>query len=138
MPVPVLVLLLFALWTLLTLMFSLAPYRVGHIVSRQASIDDYRFPDVDQSERHRQALRAHVNCLENLAVYGALVLVMVYTGTFSPVLSVLAGVLFGFRVFHTLVHVGLPQRGKVLILRFSLFLVQFICLAWMGVYLLIV
>lgn len=137
MAVPVQVLLLFALWTLLTLVFSVGRYRLGEILSGRSAFEQYRFPDVDQSERHRQALRAHLNCLENLAVYGALVLVMVYTGNFAPVLSVLAIVLLGFRILHTFVHVAFPQRGNILILRFSLFLVQLVCLFWMGLYLLV-
>ncbi|MGD8318637.1 MAG: MAPEG family protein [Myxococcales bacterium] len=137
MPIPVLVLLLFALWTLLTLVVSVGKYRMAEILSGRSPFEQYRFPDVDRSETHRQALRAHLNCLENLAVYGALVLVMVYTGNFAPILSVLAIVLLGFRILHTFVHVALPQRGKILILRFSLFLVQLVCLFWIALYLLV-
>jgi uncharacterized MAPEG superfamily protein len=135
--IPVWVLLVFALWTLLTLVFSIGVYRFGKIFKGGSAFDTYRFPDVDQNERHRRALRAHMNCVENLPVYGALVVVMIYTGVFAPVLSVLAIVFMVFRVLHTFVHVGFTQKGKVTIVRFSLFVVQLVCMTWMGVYLVV-
>lgn len=137
MEIPVWVLLVFALWTLLTLAFSVGAYRMRNILGGQSPYDEYRFPDVDRSERHRRALRAHMNCLENLPVYAALVIVMIYTGVFTPTLSILAVVLMVFRVLHTLVHVGFRQQGKVTLVRFGFFAVQFVCMVWMGVYLLV-
>lgn len=135
MAIPVWVLLLFALWTLLTLAFSVGVYRMGKIFRGRSAFDAYRFPDVDQNERHRRALRAHMNCVENLPVYGALVIVMIYTGVFAPILDVLAIVLMVFRVLHTFVHVGFPQRGTITVVRFSFFAVQLVCMFWMGAYL---
>lgn len=137
MAIPVWILLIFALWTLLTLVFSIGVYRFGKIFRGGSAFDTYRFPDVDTNERHRRALRAHMNCVENLPVYAALVVVMVYTGTFAPILSVLAIVFMAFRVLHTFVHVGFPQEGQIVIVRFGLFAVQLVCLTWMGAYLIV-
>jgi uncharacterized MAPEG superfamily protein len=137
MAIPIWVLLIFALWTLLTLAFSVGAYRMGNILRGKSPYDQYRFPDVDRSERHRRALRAHMNCVENLPVYAALVVVMMYTGVFTPILSILAVVLMVFRVLHTFVHVAFRQEGKITLVRFSFFAVQFVCMLWMGVYLMV-
>ena len=44
-------------------------------------------------------MRAHLNCVENLPVYGAIVLVMVVSGAQSAMLDVLALTLIGARIW---------------------------------------
>ena len=134
MAVPVLVLLLFAFWTLFTMMGFIGAYRLSRIWTGRARPKEYAFPDLETSDWHRRATRAHLNCLETLAVYGAIVLAIVATGVSSPTLDRLAIVFLVARILHTLTHVFLPMRNRFVLLRFALFVVQLVCMIWMGVF----
>ena len=76
-------------------------------------------------------MRAHLNCLENLPIYGAIVLVIVLSGAKSPALDGLALTLIGARIVQTLIHVSSEQTNLLAYLRFSFFFVQLICMFWM-------
>ena len=76
-------------------------------------------------------MRAHLNCLENLPIYGAIVLVIVLSGAKSPALDGLALTLIGARIVQTLIHVPSEQTNLLAYLRFSFFFVQLICMFWM-------
>jgi uncharacterized MAPEG superfamily protein len=132
MTIPVWVLLLFALWTLLVLIVSVGTYRLSRIFKGQSRVREYAFPDLDKSDWHRRATRAHLNCVENLPVYGAIVVVIVISDLHSMVLDRLAVVFLAARIAQTLTHLLLPQTGRVTILRFVFFTVQLICMLWMG------
>ena len=54
-------------------------------------------------------MRAHANCVENLPVYGAVVVGLVASGIRSPLLDGLAIVLLLARVCQTIVHVAFWQ-----------------------------
>lgn len=132
MTIPVWVLLAFAGWTLLTLISTVGLYRWGHILSGRASLSEWN-PDVPQgSDWYRRAMRAHMNCVENLPVYGAIVVALVATGTTGPSLDVLAIVLIVARVCQTVLHIGTRPGEFTAGLRFSLFFVQLICMVVMG------
>src|SRR5690606_8093197 len=84
--------------------------------------------------RYRRAMRAHANCIENLPLYGAIVLAAVATGVGGPTLDALALVLLGARVVQTCVHV-IPEPTNAWVgVRFTFFAVQLACMVWMGVY----
>jgi len=78
-------------------------------------------------------MRAHMNCVESLPVYGAVVLTGAVSGVASAAYDALALTFIGARVGQTLVHVGTPQTERVALVRFSLFAVQLACMAAMGV-----
>src|SRR5262245_3494277 len=134
MTIPVWVLLAFAGWTLLTLIVSVGGYRLGKIFTGQVRPSQFAFPDIEQSSRHRRALRAHLNCVENLPVYGAIVVAIVATGLRSPTLDRLALIFLGARVAHTIVHLAFEQRNRVTLARFVLFVIQLVCMFWMGIF----
>jgi MAPEG family protein len=71
--IPVLVLLGFAGWTLLTLCISVGAYRWSLILTGRATLSEWRADIPQRSDWYRRAMRAHVNCVENLPVLGALV-----------------------------------------------------------------
>lgn len=132
MTIPVWVLLAFAVWTLLTLTTTVGVYRWGHILTGRASISEWN-PDVPQgSDWYRRAMRAHMNCVENLPVYGAIVVALVATGTTGPALDVLAIVLIVARVCQTLLHIGTRPGEFTAGLRFTFFFVQLVCMLAMG------
>ena len=90
MTIPVWVLLGFAAWTLLTLFTTIGVYRWTRILTGRASIAEWRADEVQGSEWYRRAVRAHMNCVENLPVYTATVVVLLALRLDRPVLDALA------------------------------------------------
>ena len=124
MSIPVLALLAFAVWTLLVLFGSVGVYRWSRILSGRARLTDFPADAPEGADWYKRAMRAHANCVENLPVFTALVVVILATGSKSPLLDALAVVVVAARVCQSLVHVGLPQSQAVIAVRFSFFLVQ--------------
>jgi len=73
-----------------------------------------------------------MNCVENLPVYGALVLVIVASGARGPWLDTLALVFLSARLLQTVTHVGFRLTDLTVTVRFGFFLVQLLCMVWMG------
>lgn len=135
MSIPVFVLLLFAVWTLLSMALTIGVYRWNRILSGRRRIVDFSEYRIEGRDWYRRALRAHANCVENLPVYGAIVLVIVVTGVSSPLVDVLAVSLLIARIVQTSVHIGLPHSDLSATLRFLFFFIQLICMLWLGIYL---
>jgi uncharacterized MAPEG superfamily protein len=133
MSIPVWVLLAFAVWSMLVLIFTIGTYRWGLIFAGRAEVKGFRADQVEGSDRYRRAMRAHLNCLENLPIYGAIVLAIVVSGARSSALDVLALTMIGARVTQTLIHVSREQTNLLASLRFAFFFVQLICMLWMTV-----
>ena len=123
----------FAGGTLATLLRTVGVYRWQQILAGRATAAQWR-ADVEQgSEWYRRAMRAHLNCVENLPVYGAIVLTGAHVGApASATYDALALTFLAARVGQTLVHVGSPPTERAAVARFSLFAVQFACMAAMG------
>jgi uncharacterized MAPEG superfamily protein len=133
MTIPVWVLLLFAGWTLATLMCTVGLYRWSRILTGRAALSDFRADEQQGSDWYRRAMRAHANCVENLPVYAAIVVAIVASGVRSPVLDTLALVLLAARALQTLTHVAIAQRDAVVAVRFTFFLIQIVCMVGMGI-----
>ena len=131
MSIPVGVLLAFAVWSMLVLIFTVGTYRWGLIFAGRVQVNEFRADQIEGADRYRRAMRAHLNCLENLPIYGAIVLVIVVSGAQSSTLDRLALILIGARIAQTLIHVSWEQTNLVAYLRFGFFLVQLICMFWM-------
>ena len=131
MSIPVWVLLAFAVWSMLVLILTVGTYRWGLIFAGRVQVNAFRADQIEGSDRYRRAMRAHLNCLENLPIYGAIVLVIVVSGAQSSALNGLALTLIGARIAQTLIHVSWEQTNLVAYLRFGFFLVQLICMFWM-------
>jgi uncharacterized MAPEG superfamily protein len=78
-------------------------------------------------------MRAHMNCVENLPVYGAVAIAASKTGVSSAGLDRLALAFLAARIGRSIVHVALPQTEPVAALRFALFFVQVVFVIAMGV-----
>ena len=77
-------------------------------------------------------MRAHMNCVENLPVYGAIVVALTVAGLRSPFVDGLSEAMLAARIGQTLVHVALRQTNAVVSVRFALFSIQVICMFAMG------
>jgi uncharacterized MAPEG superfamily protein len=132
MNIPVLVLLGFAAWTLLALIGSVGVYRWSRILTGRASVVEWR-ADVPQGcEWYQRSMRAHMNCVENLPIFAALVVALMATGLQSPTIDALAITTLVARVGQTVVHITAPPSNPSAALRFALFLVQVVCMIVIG------
>ena len=104
MNVPVLVLLGFAAWTLLMLFGSIGVYRWSRILTGRASIAEWRADLPQGSDWYQRAMRAHMNCVENLPVYAAIVVALMAKGLQSPLMDRLAITILVARIGQTRAH----------------------------------
>ena len=133
MSIPIWVLLGYAAWTLATLFATVGVYRWARILTGRTEISSWRADEVQGSEWYRRALRAHQNCLENLPVYTALVVVLVATKISNPLIDLLAITILVARVCQTSIHIFLEQTNTVASFRFAFFFAQVICMIAIGV-----
>ena len=133
MDVPVLVLLGFAAWTLLTLFGTIGVYRWSRILTGRASIAEWRADQPQGSDWYQRAMRAHMNCVENLPIYTALVVALMATGLHSSTIDRLAIAILAARVGQYVAHILLPPTNAAASLRFAFFFAQAACMIAIGV-----
>jgi uncharacterized MAPEG superfamily protein len=133
MTIPAWVLLLFAGWTLATLLATVGVYRWSRILTGRAALSEFRADEQHGSEWYRRTMRAHANCVENLPVYAAIVVAIMASGVRSPTLDTLAVVLLAARALQTVTHVAVEQTDAVVGVRFAFFFTQIVCMVGMGI-----
>jgi len=133
MNIPVLVLLGFAGWTLLLLAASVGIYRWSHILTGRARIAAFPADAAGGSAWYQRATRAHLNCIENLPVYGAIVLALQTTGIQSQFIDWLSVIMLAARIVQSSVHVGFVQTDAAVSVRFSFYSIQLLGMIIMGV-----
>ena len=133
MTLPLLTLLGFATWTLLLLAATVGVHRWRLILFKHAPINGFPPHAPEGPGWYQRATRAHLNCIENLPVYGAIVLVATLTGKNGHTLDALSVAVLGARVCQTLVHVSFVQTERAVTYRFSLFTVQLLAMLWIVV-----
>jgi len=116
----------FAAWTVLLLSATVGVYRWTRILSGRASVGSFRADQVEGEDWYRRSMRAHANCIENLPVFGAIVLALYVGGVRGPVIDVLSILVLISRVLQSLVHVSHVQTDAFVAVRFSLLCVQLI------------
>ena len=82
----------------------------------------------DDSPLLIRAQHAHMNCVENLPVYAAIVVALMATGLQSPMIDRLAVIMLAARVVQTLVHILLPPTNAATGVRFTFYFVQVMCM----------
>ena len=131
MTVPVWMLLGFATWTALLLLFTIGIYRWGRILSGRVPIGGFPADGAEGAEWYRRAMRAHANCIENLPVFGAIVFALHVANVVSTLVDTLAATVLIARILQSLVHVCLVHTDTVASARFGLYFVQFVCFIWL-------
>jgi hypothetical protein len=132
MSIPLWTLLAFAVWTLVVLMAGIGVRRWSLILTGRAQLTDFPADQPHGSTAYRRAVRAHANCVENLPVYGALVLTAFAAQVSAPVMDTLALVFIAARAGQTLVHVLLVETNTTVLLRFAFFFTQIVAMLWMA------
>jgi len=127
MTTPQLSLLLFTLWTLGVLMVTVGWYRWSSILLGRAAIHQFRSDDVQGADWYRRAMRAHANCVENLPVFGAIVLVLSSARVQSSAIDALSLLVPSARVIQSLMHICFTETPRTVGVRFTAFTVQLLC-----------
>jgi uncharacterized membrane protein YecN with MAPEG domain len=113
---------------------TIGSYRWGRILSGRATFDDYGEYTLEKGEAwYRRAMRAHANCVENLPIFGAIVVTIAAAGLQSWWLSLLSIVVIGARIPHTIVHVFFEQTNTVVGFRSAFYNIQFFAMQAMVV-----
>ena len=124
MTIPIWMLLGFAAWTVLLLSATVGVYRWTRILSGRASVSSFRADQVEGEDWYRRSMRAHANCIENLPVFGAIVLALYVAGVGGRVVDILSILVLISRVLQSLVHVSHAQTDAFVAIRFSMLCVQ--------------
>jgi uncharacterized MAPEG superfamily protein len=133
MTIPQWVLLGFAGWTLAVLFGTIGVYRWSMILAGRVRISEWQADTPQGSDWYRRAVRAHLNCVENLPVYGTIVFCASAAGATGAFLDTLALALMAARICQTTVHVAFAPSDFVASVRFAFFFVQAVCMVAMGI-----
>jgi uncharacterized MAPEG superfamily protein len=126
MTVPMWTLLGFAAWTVILLLATVGVYRWSRILTGRVPIRDFRADRIEGEDWYRRAMRAHANCIENLPVFGAIVLALHVAGVRGAAVNYLCiGVLVA-RVMQSLIHVCVVQTNVAVSVRFAFFAAQLV------------
>jgi hypothetical protein len=126
MSVPVWMLLGFAAWTVLLLVSTVGVYRWSLILAGRAPINSFRADQVEGADRYKRAMRAHANCIENLPIFGAIVVALHIGNVGGTLVDGLAVLILLARVLQSLVHLCCVQSNAVTAVRFGFFFVQLV------------
>lgn len=122
-------LLLFAAWTL-AVMFAYVGYRVLLVVANKKKANAWtRGQPTDDPAFVVRASHAHMNCVENLPIYAAIVLAAAVLGK-NEVVDSVACIFLLARVGQTVVHL-IGTSHWLVFLRANLFVVQVALSFWM-------
>ncbi len=136
MILPVWMLVGFAAWTVLLLLATVGVYRWSRILTGRVAIREFRADQIEGADWYKRAMRAHANCVENLPVFGAIVLGLHVGNVGSALVNALAVAVLVGRIMQSLVHVCFVQTDIVTSVRFGFFFVQVVSFLWLTVILL--
>ena len=131
MTVPLWALLGFAAWTVLLLLGTVGVYRWSRILTGRVPMRDFRADRIEGEDWYKRAMRAHANCIENLPVFGVIVMALHASGIDSAVASAVSVAILAARIAQSLVHVSFEQTNAVVSVRFGFFFVQIAGFLWL-------
>lgn len=131
MSIPVWAVLAFAMWTIALLIFTIGVQRWSLILTGRAELKSFRADEPHGSPFYRRAMRAHANCIENLPVFGSIVLAIEVSGAHSSTLDALAVSAMVARIGQTGAHLVSGSNTAVGV-RFAFLAVQLVAFFWMG------
>lgn len=130
MSIPLLCLLGFAMWAVV-LVSAIGVVRVTQVMTRTVPPNGFPSGQPHGGAGYWRLNRAHMNALENLPIFGAVVVVGVLSNVQAPMFSTLAQAVLAARVAQSILHVS-SGSNMVVNARFTAFLTQIVCIAWMA------
>jgi hypothetical protein len=121
----------FVIWTMLLVVGGIGVTRISLVMTRQARANSFNPSVPHGSERYQRSMRAHVNCVENLPIFAALVLLGSVLAVPGTLFQMAAFVVLPARVLQSLVHVA-SNRNRAVLARFAFFSIQLICFGVMA------
>ncbi len=128
MTIPQFALLAFAIWTIIVPLGAVAYYRWSRILAGAAPINAFPADAVAGADWYRRAMRAHANCVENLPVFGSIVLLISLCGVASFWVDALSLAVLVARVAQSTVHMAWPESARTVGVRFTFCLAQVLCM----------
>jgi len=129
MTTPLLCLLIIVAWTIgLTLAVSF--WRVGQVCTGNKLSNEFPSGTPHGCEAYWRLNRAHLNALENLPLIGLVILVGAVLQVQTETFATLAIIYLVARILQSTIHI-ISTSVWMVNLRFVVFMVQLVCLAWM-------
>lgn len=133
MTTPVIALLGFALWTLLILFATVGVYRWSRIFTGRTRVSAWTAEPGEGGGFYPRAMRAHMNCVENLPVFGAIVYASDKAGVETGLMSALALFVLAARIAQSAVHIAFTQTDAVVLVRFGFYVTQILAMIAMAI-----
>lgn len=119
----------FVCWTLLLLIGTVGYTRVSAVMRGQARPNAFNAALPHGSDGYQRCMRAHLNCIENLPIFAALVLLGSSQAT-GQWFEVAALIVLPARVGQSVTHVS-SGRNRAVLIRFCFYCVQLLCFGLM-------
>jgi uncharacterized MAPEG superfamily protein len=123
----------FAAWTLAVLAAGVGVSRWTLIFQGRAGPASFPGDEPHGAPAYRRAVRAHANCVENLPVFGAIVLTAAVAHLDPPGFGALSVAVLGSRLCQTLIHMIWPVSDRTVTFRFAMFTVQLLSMTTMTI-----
>ncbi len=120
----------FTAWTMLLVLLGIGLPRISAVLAGRARANSFNLAVPHGSERYQRSLRAHLNCVENLPIFAALVLIGSLLSLHSQAFEVAAACVFPARVLQSSVHIA-SGRNRAVLARFFFYVVQWACFAFL-------
>jgi uncharacterized MAPEG superfamily protein len=130
MSTPLWCLLGFATWSIL-LVLALGSVRVVRVLTRKQAANSFPSGVPHGGDRYWRLNRAHLNSVENLPIFGAIVVAGEVARVGSPWFATAATVVLAARVAQSTIHVA-SNTNLAVNLRFTAFVTQLGCFLWMA------
>ncbi len=122
-------LLLFVAWTLL-LVCTIAAFRVVAVLKGEKRSNEFPAHEPHGGLFYQRLTRVHLNCVENLPLFAAVILVATVADLGGSSLDAFAGIYFAARVLQSVIHLS-STHPLAVNARFAAFLVQVVSLVMM-------
>jgi uncharacterized MAPEG superfamily protein len=129
-PVALVALTFYALWAMF-LVISVAAARVHQVVTKGTAVTNFTAGVPHGPEGYWRLNRAHMNTIENLPIFAAVVLTGWASGAINPLFNLLAVIVVGARAIQSLIHIS-SGAAAAINARFMFFAVQILCQFWMA------
>ena len=123
-------LIFYALWAI-TLVLMVGTDRVLLVLRGQAKANSFTPGAPHGSDSYWRLNRAHLNTVENLPIFAAIVLSAYVVGQGTATFNLLATIVICARIIQSLIHI-LSGSTMAITFRFLAFGVQLVCEIWMA------